>query len=239
MPFGMGTNDDLWKEALRKLLPYNGPWPKPDAAPFSADAYFTNPDPRLRPRHLIVPTSSPMYFRDGEDKVEVTKSNFPQLHSLFTQMQWKAGIKEPYRLFIGRDVPSKASILKHGDRREIKVDLSILNRSDWSSFQFWMSHELGHAWQYANPEPRVPIRDTRVEPQQRYEVSADIFAMCLATDRPGILRGMNGLSNFNSEHHPARDVRQNSVKIATNGDCATFGLWPNVPPLLRALPHQR
>lgn len=240
-PWGMSQNtEQLWKDALRKLMPYDGPWPRPGAAPFSADAYFTNPDARLRPKQpLLALANAPLYFRDGQDKVEVTPFNFPALHTQFTLMQWKAGLTEPYKLYIGRDVPSKASILKHGDRREIKLDLGILNRSDWSSVQFWLGHELGHAWQYANPEPRIPMRDPRVEPKQQYEVSADIFSMCLATDRGGILRGMSRLSVHNSESHPGREIRQDSVKAATHGDCQIFGLWPPVPPLLQARPKQR
>ena len=224
-----------WARALRQAEPYDGPWPRAGERPNSAEAWFTNADARMRPRASLL--GHQLYFLPGHDELTVTAYNFPQLHARFNDMQERAGIFPPYRLVIGRDVPGKATV--QSNTRTVRVDLSILNRDDFDGFQFWLGHELGHAWQHQNPSHRrIPIRDRRVATGDQWESEADIFAYCLTNDRTSILRGMNGLSQGGGENHAPRAARQGAVASAQPDDCLPFRI-NTIPHFLRRFPQRQ
>lgn len=228
----------LWKKRSSPL--YDGPWPRPGMEPFTADAWFTNPDARLRPVSPLIFRYSQLHYLPGDNGLTVTPSNFPALHARFQAMQKEAGIHPAYQLVIDRKVASKASV--DLQKRIVHVDLEILNRSDFEGFQFWIGHELGHAWQHQHPNrQRIPIRDQRVSEQQKWDSEADIFARCLSGDLTSILRGMNGLSQDGDNTHAPRAARQGAVAAAHWSDCLsfTYRIADILPGYLRARPAGR
>lgn len=206
------------------VMPANTQYPFPDPV-------FTNPDPRLRPQSSIG-SQNGTYFR-YDSHLPVTQYNFPELFKVIAATLKRSGMEE-YSLYIIKDYVPRAGV--DFDGRRIYISLDQLNANDFSSIQFLVDHELGHAWQNKYPgAPHVTIRSETLKQNYRYEMEADIFAYCLSGDREAIIRGLRHMGNYDDGiTHPSTKRREDAIKAANPLDCVTFNL--NTLPKHKKLP---
>lgn len=206
------------------VKPLSWPWPQqprtapppPKPEPHSRDAYFTNPDMRLRPRE---PSLGPiLYFTPSNPRLEVTSWNFPEMHAEFMRMQTALGLSG-YRLFIIPEYRSGAFVSYNP--RQVNVGANFLNQMNYDGVNWVLGHELGHAWRHANPKaPTLRSSLPLTQGTHVSEVEADIVSACLEGNVARTLNGMQILKNpIDRELHPSGAKRRQYVASTPLSQC--------------------
>lgn len=213
-------------------LQWDFPQAKPPR-PHSRDAYFTNPDLRLRPREPMI--GPQLYFTQEPKKLAVNQWNFPEINAEFLRIRGALGLHE-YKLYIIPDY-SDGAVVRYRDK-EVLIGANYLNRMSFDSVHWLLGHELGHAWRHKNPEaPQLRSRRPLSRPGHAGESEADIVSLCMNGDQDIIMRGMKVLQRqTDGEHHPSRENRIASIRQTSLFEC--LAMEPHMPTPSSRIPYR-
>ncbi|PZP85234.1 MAG: hypothetical protein DI582_06610 [Azospirillum brasilense] len=221
---------------LPGVRPLQWDFPRTPPRPYSREAFFTNPDARLRPREPLI--GPQLYFTQEPKKLAVNQWNFPEINAEFLRIRSALGLHE-YNLFIIPDYPNGATVRYNS--KEVLIGTNFLNDLNYDGIRWVLGHELGHelghAWRFNHqkaPHLRsaLPLkRDGHVS-----EVEADIIAACLDGNISRTLRGMEVLNAKNDgQLHPSAENRRAYVQNTPLAQCAILSIhgdddaWMGVP----------